>query len=610
MMYFVFSLLVTAVYVVFNFFCKKPQNIKGWLPILFPAFGLGGAFHVINYFWLPTFSYDTLPVYLELMVFIGLTLWFTSYRTPKKGYYVFDDAMNVKVWKYTFYGAWWVLISLFVAGAYTWDFFHTSYQQQLLNVVDTVDVKKDTKGALSVFSPIPVEKMKLLSKEVAMRKILNNMGDLKNTYEVSELTLQSATVHCTVETVDGNEVNLNYDNQLIYVGILEHKFFWTWNAQKWSPAYVLVDATTGDTYIIKKVNGEKMEIRYTQGKAFSTTGANLSYNLERHLRSNGYGSVILDDFNIEIDENGRPFAPVTTMEHKVGLSTPDVTGVAVVDVQNGDIKWYKPEDAPAFVNRIYPEWLVYKRIENWGEYPNGYFHWSDNKGLLQPCKGMDIVQTKNGCCYYVGIQAKTGNFDTEGYMLIDIRTGKATYYKRDGISEEEAIRVLRTVVYKGKDGDRDLSLSLTNDVLYLTEPIFYNIEGKNTYFATFVAKSDLTVKYYAFCSAESKDVVGVGESLEEAKASYNDAYNKHLAVKASKLQTIDKQSVVTLEAEVLERAQEGNAYYFRLSGQNGKTFYAYSSIIPDVRWNAKKIKITFNKTDDKMIAISTYMKVE
>jgi len=114
------------------------------------------------------------------------------------------------------------------------------------------------------------------------------------------------------------------------------------------------------------------------------------------------------------------------------------------------------------------------------------------------------------------------------------------------------------------------------------------------------------VKYYAFCSADSKDVVGVGKTMEEAKAAYADAYHKHLAVKANKLQTTDKRVEMTLEANVLEKVQEGNAYYFRLEGQNGKTFYTYSSITPEVRWSAKKIKITYNKTEANLIAISSY----
>ena len=605
-MYFVFSLVLVAIYCVFNYFCAKPdpeKGWKGWLTIVIPALVLGGAFHIGNYFLLPTFSYDTASVYLELILFMALTLWFTSFRTMKHSYegYMFDDAMETPVWQYAFWSALGGVALLIASGIYTWDFFHTSYQQQLLNVVDTIDVKKDTKGATAVFSPIPVEEMCTVSPEVAERVILTKMGDLKNTYYLSPLTKQSFSGHFIAKTFDGKEVKIDYDNHLVYVGILEHKFYWTWNAQKWSPAYVLVNATSGDAYIVGKVNGENIQIRYThEADPFSTSGANWGYNLERHLRQNGYADVILDDFNFEIDENGRPFAPVTTMKKVIDMFTYDVTGVAVVDVQTGDIKWYTPQDAPKFVNRIYPEWLVYERIINWGEYPNGYFHWDSNEGLLQPCAGMDIVQTKSGCCYYVGIQAKTGTFDTEGYMLVDIRTGVATYYKRDGISEAEAVRVLRTNTYD------NISIQVNDSILRLTEPVFYNIEGMNTFFATFVANADLTVKYYAFCSADSKDVVGVGKTLEEAKAAYVDSYHKHIAVKASKLQTTDKRSEVTLEAVVLEKVQEGGAYYFRLEGQEGKTFYTYASIIPEVRWSAKKIKITYNKTDAKLIAISSY----
>lgn len=595
MMYFVFSIVLVLAYVTLNFFAERPEKKSSWIGIIIGGMVIGGAFHIVNYFIQPTFNYNCWPVYLELLLFTAISIVFTSIRTTDAdGMLDFENkAINI-----VSFGALCGIVLLLGAAVYTWDNFHTQFQRNLLVVKDTVDVKKDASGAAQVFSPIPVEKMSINPSEVVNRAFLNQLGDLKNTFEISPLTKQSVTIHADVETIDGKKVRLDYDNQLMYVGILEFKDFWTWKSQKTSPAYLLADAADKDkVWIISKVNGEELKIAYTPE-------ANFSYNLERHLRSNGFATTILDDFNIEIDENGRPYAPVTTLEKVVGMSTPQVTGVAVVDVQTGDIKWYKPEDAPSFVNRIYPEWLVYDRITNWGEYPNGYFHWTNNDGLLQPCEGMDIVQTKNGCSYYVGIQAKTGTFDTEGYMLVDIRTGVATYYRRDGISEAEAVRVLKTNTYK------NISIQVNDSILYLTEPIYYNIEGLNTFFATFVANADLTVKYYAFCSADSKDVVGVGETLEEAKAAYVDSYHKHMAVKSAKFQTTDKRAEVVLEAVVLEKVQEGNAYYFRLEGQEGKTFYAYSSITPEVRWSAKKIKITYNKTDAKLIAISSYQALD
>ncbi|MBR6355909.1 MAG: hypothetical protein IKR92_03535 [Alphaproteobacteria bacterium] len=603
MTYFIFSVILVLAYITFNFFAEKPEKKSSWAWIIGLALVIGGAFHIANYFIMPTFAYDCWPVYIEMIIFTAFSILFTSMRVSDgdTGLELDNDAI-----RHTFFGGWIGVALLGLASLYTWDNLHTQFQRNLLEVKDTVDVR--TSNGNSAFSPIPVEKMKLKPVEVAKRNVLNMMGDLKNTFELSAFTLQSATIHCDVETYDGKKYRLDYDNQLVYVSILEFKNFWTWKTQKYSPAYVLVDAATGEAYIITKVNGEDIQIRYTHEAApFSTVGANFSYNLERHLRSNGFASTILDDFNVEIDENGRPFAPVTTLKKVVGMSTPQVTGVAVVDIQTGDIKWYKPQDAPSFVNRIYPEWLVFERIKNWGEYPNGYFHWTNNDGLLQPCEGMDIVQTKTGCCYYVGIQAKTGTFDTEGYMLVDIRTGAATYYKRDGISEAEAINTITNSNYKRGKTEIVMAQQLNDSILHLTEPIFYNIDGRNTFFAMFVANADLTVKYYAFCSADSKGVVGIGENLMQAKAAYNDAYNRHLANKASsKLQTTDKMLVVTLEAEVLEKVAENDAYYLRLKGQEDKIFYTYSNLLPEIRWSSKKVKITYMKTDDKEIAITSY----
>lgn len=598
MTYFVFSVILVLAYILFNYWAEKPETKSSWAWIISIALIIGGAFHILNYFCITTFRYDCWSVYLQLVVFAAVTIAFTSLRVSEGETPVELDNKPIR---YAFWSSLGGIALLFGAYVFTWDVFRPKFQRDLLEVRDTVDVKKDANGITKVFSPIPVEKMSIYPAEVINRSFLNQVGDLKNTFDISPLTKQSVTIHADIETIDGRKIRLDYDNQLMYVGILEYKNFWTWKSKKSSPVYLLADAADKDkVWIIRKVNDKELNILYTPD-------ANFNYNLERHLRNNGFVDVILDDFNIEIDENGRPYAPVTTMEHVVGMSTPQVTGVAVVDIQTGDIKWYKPQDAPAFVNRIYPEWLVYERIENWGEYPNGYFHWTNNEGLLQPCKGMDIVQTKTGCCYYVGIQAKTGTFDTEGYMLVDIRTGEATYYKRDGISEAEAINVLRAVNYKKGKTEIVLSEQVKDSILYLTEPIFYNIEGKNTFFATFVANADLTVKYYAFCSADSKDVVGVGETMEEAKAAYVDSYHKHIAVKAAKFQTTDKHDEITLEAVVLEKVQEGNAYYFRLEGHEGKTFYAYSSITPQVRWSNRKIKITYNKTDADIIAISSYL---
>ena len=603
-MYFVFSLILVSLYVIFNYVAEKPVNKKSWAWVLGSGLFIGGVFHVVNYFSMPTLSYDCWPLYFELVAFVAISIFITSLRVSDgdTGLELDNDAICR-----TFLG---VLVGvglMLLAYAYSWDFFHQTAQREQLEVKDTIDVRKDTNGASVAFSPIPVEKMKLQTKEVVKRKALNQLGDLKTTFELSDFTLQSATVHCDIETFDGKKRRLDYDNQLIYVAILEFKNFWTWQAQEYAPAYVLADATTGDVYIVTKVNGKDIQIRYThEADPFSTVGANFSYNLERHLRNNGYANVILDDFNVEIDENGRPFAPVTTLKKAIDMFTYDVTGVAVVDIQTGDIKWYTPQNAPAFVNRIYPEWLIYERITNWGKYPNGYFHWDNNSGLLQPCEGMDIVQTKNGCCYYVGIQATSGKFDTEGYMLINIRTGEATYYKREGIPEVEAINALKSANYKNGKTEIVLSQQINDSILYLTEPIFYNIEGKNTFFAMFIAHADLTVRYYAFCSADSKEVIGIGTTLEEARTDYLNSYYKSFGSKDVKF--AEKHILTTVEVQVLEKSVVDNVFYFRFKGYENKVFKTtLSDEMSDILWQpTKKVKISFSQTDSKFVELKSY----
>ena len=595
--YIIFSLVLVIAYMLLSFFGNKYEKLfsKPWHRVekwLWPvslvfSVTISTLFWVYNYLFMPTFAFDCPAIYIETILFL-LIVVFSYVFVDSCGY--FEDPWKYnKVYRWTTIGVFIGTGLFLLSGLYTWDFFHDSFKQSMLKVEQ---VDEDKNG----LSPISVDKMCTVSPQVAQRVILTKMGDLKNTYDIGEMTKQSFTGKFEARTSDGQKVNICYENHLIYVAVLEHKSFFTWSKQGYSPAYVIVDATDEhNAYVITEVNGEPLNIKYTEGAFWS-------YNLERHLRMNGYASIILDDFNIEIDENGRPFAPVTTLKNTIGFSTKDVTGVAVVDVQTGEINHYTPENAPAFVNRIYPEGVIYKRIYWWGDYKNGYFHWSNKTGLLQACKGMDIVQTDNGCFYYVGVQAQSDVVGTQGYMLVDIRTGKARYFRRSGISEQEAIRVLKA--------NTELNLEINQYVLTLTEPIFYNIEGLKTYFATYVSTSDYTVKYYGFCSTDDKSVWGYGKTLEEAKASYLSSYYNEMTNKDIKFQTEDKHSIINVEAEILEKVQEGNAYYFRLKGYEGKTFFGYSSIIPDLRWKASKIKISYNQTDNDMIVISSYEKVE
>ncbi len=560
---------------------KTKKSNHSHFILAFLMVGVFLFFFVVNYFLKPVLSFSTIGLYVELLILLALIAVSFCTREHKDWGRDAVFVLHFKVATIVF------VAGLIICGIASWDWFHVKKKREMLQVEQVSDSLLN-----KIVSPISVEKMAVVSPQVAQRAISIKMGELKNTYEIKEMTKQSFSGDFEATLFDGSKVRISYENHLVYIGVLEHKSYWTWKKTKSSPGYALVDCSDeSKVYLIKEVNGQPLSIKYTNASSWD-------YNLERHLRNNGYASEILEDLNIELDENGRPFCPATIMKNTIILGTPKVIGVAVVDVQTGDIKRYEVDNAPAFVNMVYPEDLVYDQLYWWGDYKNGYWHWSDKAGLLNPCDGMDVVQTEDGCYYYVGMKGLSDNTTTLGYALVNTRTGEAMYFERNGISEAEAVRVL--------EANTDLNLEMNQGVLTLTEPVFYKIEGHKTHFSTYVRTLDYTIKYYGFCSTEDKSVWGYGKTLEQAKASYLSAYYKNKAVNPNALVTSDEQKMVTIEADVLEIAQEGTAYYFRLKGYEGKTFYSYSETHPNIRWKAKKVRISYNPTDADLISMEKY----
>ena len=59
--------------------------------------------------------------------------------------------------------------------------------------------------------------------------------------------------------------------------------------------------------------------------------------------------------------------------------------------------------------------------------------------------------------------------------------------------------------------------------------------------------------------------------------------------------------------EILKIRQEGSCYYFKFKGYEDKDFYAFSELLPQVRWLEAEekpiVKVTFKKSDDRNIPI-------
>lgn len=559
---------------------EKEEPKLGWIAVI--ALVLGGVFHLVNYWACSIITWYMPTVYVQTIIIMAASI-FLGYAIADGG-----DFFDNKACTFSTLGAVVIILGLLGSAVFAWDLFWAGHKQAMLNPKEVKAEKSDFVAATDIHN------LCVVPEAVARKAIMVKMGDLKNTYEVGSLTKQAATCDFMATTADGQKVRIKYDNHIIYVGLLEHRGFMTWWKQSYSPGYVIADASDEDNvYVVTEIDGEPLKIKYTNESYFNN-------NLERYVRNNGYANTILADFDMEINEKGVPYAPITTMENSIAMSTPVVTGVACVNLLDGDIKWYSPEKAPAFVDLIYPMDVVYDRINWWGDYVYGYFHWTEKSGLTQACEGMDVVVTPQGCFYYVGIRPQTDAVGTQGYMLVDTRTGKTTYYRRSGISEAEATRVL--------ESNTDLNVEMQQGVLELAEPIFYNIEGLPTYFSTYVSTKDNMVKYYGFCSTTDKSVWGYGKTLEDARKSYLNSYYKNESNKNVKF--AEKQSLTVLEVELVEKTNINDVFYIKLKGHEDKVFVmSLSPENSDILWSVptgRKVKVSFSPTDSKFVTLSSY----
>lgn len=548
---------------------------------------------LLNWLGCPAIAYNTITGYIELAfvlaVSTGLGMLFAETENMNKASIAGFGGVGV------------IFLGLCLTGLYQWNLFHAGYKQTMLNpeVIELADADSTILGQDSIIAATSNKDICIISPEMAKKSGMTKLGDLRNVYEIGDFTKQSASCDFWAETTDGVK-HISYKNHLVYVALLEHKGFLTWLKNSYSPGYVLVDACNPSKFWVitgigtTKNNIKPLEIKYTNGFWWG------NQDIERHMRLNGYTNVILSDFDMEINEKGVPYAPVTTIENTIGFSTPMVTGVALVNLINGNIKWYEPAKAPTFVNMIQTKDITYRLMKWYGDYIYGYIHWTEKAGLTKPCSGMDVVQTPKGCYYYVGISAQGDDVATQGYMLTDTRTGKTTYYRRQGVSEAEAIKVLST--------PQELNLQIERKVIEMTEPVFYSIEGVPTYFTTYVSPVDLQAKFYGFCSSIDRSIWGYGETLELAKRNYLEACFG--AEGKNVVDFSDAQNLTFVEVKVLEKTNIDKVFYFRFDGYKDKVFTAeLRPELSDMLWETqgRKVKVSFNKTDSsKFVTLSSY----
>lgn len=570
---------------------KKQMKSRLWYLLAWCLF-IFGLTYFINWSVLPAIDFSRPGFYWELLLVLAFTLLA----------FQFDDECDYKwSWK-----AWYPLLcagflmvlTSFVFGHWMQESKHQSLldmnNDDIAMIVskDTVHLNQDSLFSESI-SPVSLEKMRVVSDSVARMLAETLMGQITafgSQYEIGELSLQSISGSFNITDGLGKKYHLSFDNDFIYVAPLEFRSFWKWRETKGvSHAYIIVSATNENIYhLVTEVNGQPIEIKYLNSACFSK-------NLRRYLRNSGFMGKI-SDTGIQIDGNGRPYNIFAKIENQIGWCGDKVVGSLVVDVQDGEIKEYSLADTPNFIDIVQPESLLRKNIYKHYDLIHGFWNWSD-KDILRPADKLQVVYGDNTCCYYTGLSSTGNDQSTSGFVLSDAKTGVTTFYKMSGINESRAESAIDAHEWTAKYPS-----------YMVGSAVMYNISGLQTYYAPIISGNKIVG--HGFCYAKNVNVVGAGKTKEEAFAAYMRAY--HLSQQNQSLPS-DAQNMEGQILTIKKMRQEGSRYNFLFEEYEGKTFYTFSEITPDVRWidaSTKKVVVDFRMSDDKLIPIKNITAVK
>jgi len=421
-------------------------------------------------------------------------------------------------------------------------------------------------------APISLDKIRVVDEQLAMllgEKIIGSQPSLGSQTEIGEFTIQKV------------------NDELYWVAPLLHTGFFKWyNNSGGTPGYVMVSATNErDVKLIQDVKGKPVRIKY-QPEAF------FGSRIDRHVYFNGYATVGLEDFNFEIDDSGHPYWIVTKYKKRIGFAGNDATGVLVVDAETGAIQEYDIANTPLWVDRIQPISFIEEQLNDWGEYVQGYWNWS-NENKLMTTEGLTLVYGENHKSYwYTGLSSVGKEESAVGFVLVDTRTKEATYYRQSGATEYAAQSSA-----EGKVQEKGYHASL---------PIPYLINNIPTYVMTLKDDGGL-VKMFAMVSINDYTIVGVGNTMRETLMAYKNVYNMaDNGIDPASVST--KKSFKSIVTRIENDVKNGNSFYYFTVRDYPNIFVGSSQLSNElpVTMVGDSITISFDVDLEEVIDVSSF----
>jgi len=250
------------------------------------------------------------------------------------------------------------------------------------------------------FDQIPM--LDSTSANVLATRKLGELSDLVSQFEVSNVSAQ---------------INLN--DKPVRVTYLNYGDFFKWfnNQKNGIPAYIVIDMVSQEVTVQRIENG----IRYSPSELFFR-------RIDRYLRFK-YPTLMFDDINFEVDEDGQPYWVASVYTKTIGLfGGADVIGAVLVDAVTGESTYYDVGDVPTWVDRVYSAELIMQQYDYHGQYKNGFFNsLFGQRDCTVTTDGYNYIAQDDDVWVYTGVTSVGGDESNVGIILVNQRTKEARY---------------------------------------------------------------------------------------------------------------------------------------------------------------------------------------
>lgn len=423
--------------------------------------------------------------------------------------------------KYGFIAIAIMIVFMVLASALGLRFFNAARYRDLITITDG-DFASDV--AELNMSQIPVVD-KDSSSRLGNRK-LGEMTELVSQFEIQD-----------------NYTQINYRGTPYRVTPLSYAdpIKWLYNRNKGLPAYITVDMVTQDTNLVWLENGMK----YSPSEYFFR-------NIYRYIRFK-YPTKMFETVSFEIDDDGTPYWVAPTISYRIGWwDGKDISGAVLVNAVTGESQYYDKEEVPQWIDQLYDSNLVIAQLDDNGRFQNGYINSIfGQRNVRRTTYGYNYLAIDDDVYLYTGMSSVTSDESNIGFVLVNLRTKDTKFYAVPGATELSAM---------------DSAQGQVQHLGYkATFPLLLNISDRPTYFISLKDAAGL-VKMYAFVDVEQYQLVGTGQTIDEAKSNYRTALNLEEVVIAEEKESTE--IFGTIDA-IADAVVGGNTcYYFTLTGDD------------------------------------------